>query len=293
MFQLVCHEHRYIIYWSPKCACTTMRALFIHLNGDRDRLHTVNTVQLDAKTAQGYFKIAVVRNPYDRIVSSFVNKAVVFRALNDDVFAVLGRIAKEKKVGLDAITFEMFIDELYRNRQYAENSAAFQHVAKQVCNKPSGFDAVCRVESLKDDLLRAFSTVFKDKPVMLKKAVTYINELPSMNSTSKMLLSQKFHNVPISALRSMKVLPTNVNFLTADLMDRIYEIYKDDFEAFGYGRELPQPVQKVYTLPPDFEWREYLRCNPYIAQELGYVTEDKAKYYYLNYGMWLKHRYKA
>jgi hypothetical protein len=236
----------------------------------------------------------VARNPYDRLVSAFVNKAVVFPqyyTVQDDVRTAVRLAAQRFGCSPDDVTFETFVTFLHQNRRYVEKETMWVHLCRQVYYKPSKFDRICRVENLKEDLAGAYSEIFRDSPEMKNKALSYIAELPMMNSTSKRPMVGTFHNVPIGTLRTMDVLPTNSNFLSPRVMNMIYEIYSQDFETFGYSRELPRPVENAYRLPADFDWREYLRLNPYIAA-FGYNNKEIATYYYLHYGVGLKHRYK-
>lgn len=309
-------QFKYIIYWSPKCACTTIRGLYKHLHCPNTPIQLINPPVVAESETHGYFKIAVVRHPYDRLVSAFVNKAVVFGAA-DDINKIVSDIAAKRSIIFDNVTFAMFVDYLHADFQQQKkrstnnknqnvaliDNPTFIHICKQVQNMPLDphpLNMICKVENLKDDLCKAYSRIFQNHPKMLSKAIIYIQDLPFMNSTIKKTYpnSKKYHDVPIAVLKQMQILPTNVNFLTPHLMNLIFEMYKEDFESFGYTRIMNPPVERFQNdkLPADFCWQEYLQLNPEVAT-LGYKgqiqnTEESVKYFYMTYGRWLKHKYK-
>lgn len=91
MFFLVSHKYRFLMGWSAKCGCSSVKHWYLDVHGvDKSRLGVpvykaigyANTeyTRLDWNNSglyRDYRKYAVVRNPYSRVVSGFVNKYII------------------------------------------------------------------------------------------------------------------------------------------------------------------------------------------------------------------------
>jgi len=89
---IISHENKYIFFYVPKAACTTIRDLLArHENIDYEPNKLMGGfVSSDFKyitIAQAkkydYFKFSFVRNPWDRLVSCYMNKVVGVRTMKN------------------------------------------------------------------------------------------------------------------------------------------------------------------------------------------------------------------
>ena len=82
MIPLVNDNYRYILFYNPKSACSTFRKLYVLLHRqelDNDESLTHHNCRLywpmrDDVDYQSYFKFEIVRNPYSRVVSAYIDK---------------------------------------------------------------------------------------------------------------------------------------------------------------------------------------------------------------------------
>lgn len=84
---IIIHDKKLIIFWSPKCGCSSLKTILaiyfnihdpvkyshIHLNEDLDILIDKKD---DNLKYENYDLVFLIRNPYDRLVSGFMNKYV-------------------------------------------------------------------------------------------------------------------------------------------------------------------------------------------------------------------------
>ena len=83
MIPLVNHKYKYIFYYNPKSACSSFRKLYLKLHAEEvpdqhkgvthHKLKNVFTLEEGADYAN-FIKYTVVRNPFTRIVSAFLDK---------------------------------------------------------------------------------------------------------------------------------------------------------------------------------------------------------------------------
>jgi len=91
MQAIISHTNRYIYYYTPKVACTTIRKMLAQFEGipwyhpwDHRKVR-FNYINTEASYVISYFKFAFVRNPWDRLVSCYFDKVVGVRTKPDNV----------------------------------------------------------------------------------------------------------------------------------------------------------------------------------------------------------------
>lgn len=86
MKYLINHNERILIGWNPKCACGSTKTWFLQYIGHdyNDNVHkAVREMELpeyDYDRAKDYFKVIVIRDPFERFISGYLDK-VVFNTL--------------------------------------------------------------------------------------------------------------------------------------------------------------------------------------------------------------------
>jgi len=78
----ISHKHKFIYYEVPKAACSSIKFFIVQIDEikrDRPGIHSLNIPTIPSFEArltlyQSYFHFTFVRNPYDRLVSCYVDK---------------------------------------------------------------------------------------------------------------------------------------------------------------------------------------------------------------------------
>jgi hypothetical protein len=75
MYYLVDNLHKVILCWSPKCGCSHIKYLytFIQTNKKNNEIQNTSFCKLPVDI-ENYTTIVIIRNPYKRIVSGFLEK---------------------------------------------------------------------------------------------------------------------------------------------------------------------------------------------------------------------------
>ena len=83
---IIIDTKKIIIFWSPKCGCTTLKtilAIFFNIENNKNKdihLNEELSVKIDKKDKnkmdiyKNYDIVMLIRNPYERLVSGFLNK---------------------------------------------------------------------------------------------------------------------------------------------------------------------------------------------------------------------------
>jgi len=211
----VSHSYNYVYFRIPKAANSTIISSLYHaetqtLLSSREEMNNVKknyfikastlSKQEVATLLADYFKFTFVRNPYERIVSGFLDKIarIPFRSPKLEVAHYLNKDPNE------AISFDEFLDYLGHGNGYQRN----HHWARQMdlLPVPAGqLDFIGKTEYLDKDLPRVLKRIFGNG-----------------------------HDVV-----NWRVNVTGAQKQTGDLLNEsrkkmIRRIYECDFEAFGY-----------------------------------------------------------
>ena len=223
---LISSKKKFIYFKIYKCACTKIMGSLIEdltsqslreshiIHGVKWYKEIETDIQIDKNIESvlkdpAYFKFTFVRNPYDRLLSAWKSKID-----NPDKGPGKGdgnrQRRKINKKG-ERVSFEEFVNLLYERR---DGSSSFdKHWAPQHCLLLLGFikyDFVGKIENFNEDfgfVLRKINA----KPEIIEQISAKINQTP------KTQLS---------------------DYYTDDLKNKVYKIYKKDFELFGYEKEL-------------------------------------------------------
>jgi hypothetical protein len=160
--------------------------------------------QAQAEAAEGYFKFFVVRNPYDRALSAYLSKVV------KKVEA--GKKSKLNAAGLQletrAPSFERFCEFLAEGGLYDDHHWSPQ--TDYLVLPMEKYDFVARLE-----------TIDRDFSLLAER-------LTGSPGDHRMVSEDATHQTKASSRRA--------EFYTSKLYDLVYDLYRNDFEAFGYER---------------------------------------------------------
>lgn len=248
-------ERYKLLYVStPKVACTSLKWWFASLEGHarqlrefdesaesdpdlvvHDSFHKiaphvtgvpVNELE-EALTSNEYFRFAVVRNPYKRVFSAWQSKLVLREPLQigpylDEPF-FQHPIESAEDV---AVAFQGFLEHLSANEapSYWDN-----HWTPQA--------ALLRPELI---------------------SYTNVSQIEDTKYLSSAIASWLGKGVPdpfLSRRTNESLIPYHPDFLTAESLRLIRELYAEDFETFGYTRDLPQTRESFTSDQLDMAFR--------------------------------------
>ena len=168
-----------------------------------------NEMLAEVLQSQRFVRFTVVRNPYSRILSCYLDRIVPANSQPyRQLITVLGRQAGE------SVSFDEFVRAICAQRPFDQNNHWRLQVA-EVCFNEIRYDEVGKQETFAQDMARIWRRIAHGKPIPDFAAE---NKAPSITSAERRL----------------------AEFYTADLIDLIRTAYAADFDTFGYSRD---PVQ--------------------------------------------------
>lgn len=335
MIPLVSHRTRYVLYYNPKAACTYVRILFVRLH--KDELNDAQISRLNmhhnASSIFTYRKynfirylffdsIVVVRDPFTRIVSGWVDKIAVAphtEDLNTIAVSAAKFSNKQSQGDLNFVDLLNFLVKEKFHRRFKQNSFNVHF-----SNQSDGFHKylpkrIVRADSpdsLKKQLWDVYSDIFRNHPDKLEVVREYLAQTTPQNATgfrsydskSEFPESDLLSVDQLWALAQARRIPPRDCFLTERTIPLIQELYAKDFEIYKYSMERKvyhqtskvSPEQyvnqicrqlnleiKPKILPDDFDEEVYLQLYPGLK-----AAGVDPKLHYLNYGIREGRRYK-
>ena len=238
---LVSEKYRFLLGWSAKCGCSSIKKWFIDIHGIKapadGNFHKFigygdtkysHVDWRDPDRYRDYGKFLVVRDPYRRLVSGFVSKYVGGHFANDhwENFSEFVRVLANDPL-LEKIESHHFTP------QFSEAYADFaEHYS---------FDRIIKVEDLREGLI----------------GISTLTGAPHVNVESRNVsahLSHYFSEKKISQWsiaelkRNRAALPPRDAFYDSDLVQLTEKIYKPDFEnLLKLGIHYPRPPINATT----------------------------------------------
>jgi hypothetical protein len=203
-YSCIDRERKYVYFRIPKSANTTVISSLLsgrpeaNIKGIRKKQFD-SIGDVEVDEFKCSIKFTLVRSPYTRVLSAFLNK------INNGKRAELIR----KKLGLEKdayVSFDAFIEYLEKGGIYEDG-----HWLPQSCIAP--------VDIIRDIEILKFENIDEDLPNFLSSKMGIFD-----------LETQANH----ATGANNKV----GEFYTPILAQRVYELYKKDFELFSYKREL-------------------------------------------------------
>lgn len=311
MIPIVNDKYRYILLYSAKVACTSLRKLYLELHmeelNDEQRnhlrdYHNINEVQrydLD-KDYSGYTTIAITRNPYARVISAFLDQFVYAR--NSGLQKMMEQVPPEKMPDnfLEFLRYLALVPDKDRDSHFL--TQAFLPftltVVTRRClrywlprkpeNRPFRINYDGDISSYKKHFSWLYKRVFKNDKSKYTQAMTALN---AQSKNNPLYYSEQTHPdaalMPLSELDEMVFAPKPQDFLMhAEVVTLIQAIYAEDFRVFGYKmNEFPNKggSTEIDHLPKDFDWLMYRRLNPDLACEQIHNERSYIRHY-LEYG---------
>ncbi len=231
-------EFPIIFFWSPKSGCTSLIKWYFFqiglLQKAIDYNPWVHFYRMEVYERQRNYKIKVenqllngkkdiyklVRNPYKRAVSSFLNTLTNKQIMNE--------VAPDSNNGL---SFKQF---LYRVKDIGVNRDLINaHIAQQYIEKEEVF-----IQNYIK--LEHFSTNIKaieNKYNLLQSPIkNIINSPHNMSQRMKDINEGTFADVKMSLESFNKPLPQYKNFYDYETKNLVRDLFKKDFKKYGYNQ---------------------------------------------------------
>lgn len=215
-------KHNYIYVENAKVACSTIKLILQRMElGDTNYrgkdlvdMHTRIFSPLIRPAQVGsfsrfverpeVFKFCFVRDPYTRLLSAYLDKIRNNMPAKAEVLNVLGKDSTNLAV---EISFSEFVEAISR-QAISEMNPHWRLQYYQTFQDQFSYDFIGRFESIESDLKQAMSSISNDFE-------TYWG-VEKRHATNSGELAKQFY--------------------TADLEQRVFELYRQDFDTFGYER---------------------------------------------------------
>ncbi|MGI8979814.1 MAG: sulfotransferase family 2 domain-containing protein [Pirellulaceae bacterium] len=257
---IVSEQFHFLYIPLEKVACSAIKSWVIELAEGRGAAHGIDPnahirarYELQAQSAEvqrrllsdkRLFRFAFVRNPWDRLVSGFLNKFVPWKSpaqkfaeehsrrlrwsravnrLSAGWLCSSGKASSER--WREELTFRQFVAEL---RQRNPRKFDLHWRPQYLFFGPQTLDFLGRFEHLADD----FRT--------LCQKLNVSGDLPEANKTRRdSAVHRNLADAPLAELRSLAGFPGYSWFYTPDLAEQVAELYAEDIQRFGYESKRP------------------------------------------------------
>lgn len=183
--------------------------------------------EMRSRRSDGYFRICVVRNPYDRIVSAYLDKLCSEGRFGREAPYVQRMLSD---LGRSELTFREFLAFL---RTVDEEQCAIHWRRQTFLLEGQRIDAFVRLEALHEEMARHAHIVGAEHLDILKKKMQATRTARCDAAAAPDLTDMP--NLQIAAERRANGrFPSRASFLTPETRKQIREIYALDFERLPY-----------------------------------------------------------
>lgn len=231
---LLDRNNKVIIDWSPKAGCTIMVKMFFRNMGLLEealnynswiheyRMHVfskTHPITFDDLKNPEYYKIKFVRNPYHRVVSGYLH-TMKYEVMHKPIKDALWRWNAN-------ISFKSFVKYLSKidlhtcDPHYSLQKKFFEY------ELPGCFNKIIKLENLNEEI----DTLNKTRGLTFDLSGLTSNHHLEKNHQ----LTQNVSTVKWNKFKDD--IPWYTNFYDKSLAGKVYDLYKEDFEAYGYSRD--------------------------------------------------------
>ena len=239
---LVNHEYKFIYCVIPKVACSSFKKIILQLSQHQAKIQQLKGVDFhvyvnhtfslfrDSKLKvnnllnnPSYFKFAIIRNPWNRLISAYINKFVNLKEpFTHEVIKCVYEGQGQTPNYEQSITFKQFIHYLVAT----EDHLLDRHWKPQyLFLGNTKFDFIGKFENLAEDFQ------------YIKQKLNLDLDLEWMNKTEKTensSISENYADYYPQYLRKLGEIPNYRSFYTPELVELVRSRYQNDIEMFDY-----------------------------------------------------------
>ena len=253
------HEYRFVYCPIPKVACSSFKRLAVQLSHLENKEEILNLpsrflhsyvdhsltffahyndnreAAMQLLKNDDYFKFVIVRNPWDRFASAYLNKFITPKNLKKSTSPgkeVVKNLYGKRGLQPDwdkAITFRQFVEYVVANK---DEDIDGHWRPQYLFVNDNKFDFITKLENLTEDF------------AYIKKRLGITCDLPWSNRSKREKNSSgvqpekkirgHYADYDRSQLRKLGQYPKYQEFYTPDLIELVRQRYKQDIETFGY-----------------------------------------------------------
>lgn len=220
-------KYNYIIKYNAKSGCTLFRQLFLELHQEEltkvpsDQWHQIN-LDFPYRNEKVIVKIHLVRNPYHRVVSMFINK-------------MCGKYnTLRTKITLPKCTFYHFVQ--YLENCSKNNNFVDVHIMPQHHNY-SKDDTIIKLENFKENIFDVYGNYPGLKLLIPKIKTFFAKDNIHLNCSNIDHHSTGFVGLVEYDLNYEGPWHKHSDFYDKNIAEMVYKTYQKDFELFGYHRD--------------------------------------------------------
>ena len=224
-------KYNYMILWSAKSGCTYLRQLFLELhkeeiqNNPKNKWHNLNSdfkIPQEISNTSEIKKIILCRNPYNRVASIFCNKYCGGH----------GHSILPPKIQLKKCTFREFVKELMVIKMNGKLNNTDIHICEQTfCYNKNTY--LLKLEEFDKSIIDIYTKM--DLHILIPEIKSFLNKKNFKNKTSKNLETEYVYDKEYTS--ESTVFPDYKYFYDDELLNLVYEIYKNDFINFNYKKD--------------------------------------------------------
>ena len=252
------HEYKFVYCPIPKVACSSFKRFAVELSDLKNKEEVLNlppklfhayvdhTLSFFARYLDRreeamalldnpeYFKFTIVRNPWDRLTSAYLNKFVKpvdIEQSSSPGKQVVEEYYRDRGLAVDyvtGITFKQFIEYLM-SRENTEIDGHWQPQSMFINNNQ--FDYIGRIETLDTD----FKAIAEHLGVTKNLGWANRSKRATVNQTA-IAKSGELHysDYTPTQLRQLDRYPSYTEFYTPELLELVGQRYTADVENYGY-----------------------------------------------------------
>jgi hypothetical protein len=244
-----------IFFWSPKSGCTSLIKWYFFqiglLQKAIDYNPWIHLYRMEVYEKQENYKIKIteqllndkrdiyklVRNPYTRAVSSFlatlINKnimSVVAPGINNGLsFKQFLYLVKNIGVKRDLINMHIAQQYIEEEELFIQKYIQLEHFSTEIRN----------IENKYNLLQSPFENIIKSRHHMSQR-------MNDMGKATFAEVKMTFEEVKMSKESFNKPLPQYKNFYDQETRDLVRDLFKEDFERYGYNQNQKSPIEELF-----------------------------------------------
>jgi hypothetical protein len=219
MYFLVNNIHKIIFGWSAKCGCSHIKKIYKYISNDNSReLHKFEYYHSPfPESLEGYVVFIILRNPYERLVSGYLDK-----------YSSGGHYYHWWKSELP-LTFRNFVDEvakndfkmIHRHHFIPQLNDDWKHFTQKISNEKQPKDiVVCDIANINYKYIESICNLKIPKEILEFRG-EHIN-------ARKEPIDYPVYDMVQSEFNNKK--PNIQCFYDMDIASKVYEYYQCDFE---------------------------------------------------------------